>query len=506
MNFWFDAIILVAINIAVFMNWAFVSQKEHYIAGEVSKTYIRWCRVKPINLVLVFGIIIGIVYIFTVEANVPWSLTSVSALLFPLGTYDWQAKLVFTNRVKRLASIYLLLSIAIWGIFLLFVSSVISLTFLVVLAPLLVDLAAFLVWPMEKKLQNKFLTKAKAKLKKVNPRIVAITGSYGKTSTKVYVKTLIGANKNVCASAASFNNSMGLSRAVNETLMPNTEVFVAEMGTYGEGEIAKLCEWVEPEVAVMTAIGPMHLERMKSLDNILKAKSEITTKAKIVVINVDDEMLCGFVESNSDLKFFTVGSAEDQIDADLTYQHLGESKYKFTYKGLSLEVVVPKTVHISNLACAAGVALYYDVEFKDVVERMAKVVDPDHRRTIETAPNGQIIIDDTFNLNPKGALEDLKLLKSFGVDGSKKVVVTPGMIELGKTQNSENKKFGEAIGESADLLVVVGSINKKAILSGIKNTEVKEFPNRKDAVKFVMANTKKADLILYANDLPPHYP
>ena len=94
--------------------------------------------------------------------------------------------------------------------------------------------------------------------------MVAITGSFGKTSTKGYVADLVGDSKTVVASPASFNNRAGLAWAVNEQLADATEVFVAEMGTYGRGEISELCSWIRPDIAVITAVGPVHLERFGS--------------------------------------------------------------------------------------------------------------------------------------------------------------------------------------------------------------------------------------------------
>ena len=117
---------------------------------------------------------------------------------------------------------------------------------------------------------------------------IVLGGSYGKTSTKGYLAHLLAGRYSVVASPRSFNNRAGLARTVNELLVPGTDVLIAEMGAYGPGEIAELCRWLPPEVAVITAIGPVHLERFKSLDRTLAAKAEITVGAETVVLNVDD--------------------------------------------------------------------------------------------------------------------------------------------------------------------------------------------------------------------------
>jgi UDP-N-acetylmuramoyl-tripeptide--D-alanyl-D-alanine ligase len=121
--------------------------------------------------------------------------------------------------------------------------------------------------------------------------VIAITGSYGKTSTKLYTAHLLSGCFRTQASPASFNNRAGLSRAINEQLLDSTEIFVAEMGTYGQGEIREMCSWMKPKISAITAIGPVHLERMKSEERILQAKSEITETASTVVLQVDDPRL-----------------------------------------------------------------------------------------------------------------------------------------------------------------------------------------------------------------------
>src|SRR4029079_4270560 len=134
-------------------------------------------------------------------------------------------------------------------------------------------------------------------------------GSFGKTSTKEYLKALLAQQFEVVASPASFNNLAGVARTVNEHLHPGAEVFIAEMGTYGPGEIRELCAWLKPRISVITAIGPVHLERMGSLDGVLAAKREILDTAEIAVLNVDDPRLAGLAdEVSSTLRVVRCGS------------------------------------------------------------------------------------------------------------------------------------------------------------------------------------------------------
>ena len=136
-----------------------------------------------------------------------------------------------------------------------------------------------------------FVEEAAARLKGVDPVVVAVTGSFGKTSTKYHIAHLVAGTRTVVVTPASFNNRAGLARAINEQLADGTEVFVAEMGTYGPGEIADLCRWCPPDIAVITAIGPVHLERFGSEDRIVESKAEIIVPADDVVLPSDDARL-----------------------------------------------------------------------------------------------------------------------------------------------------------------------------------------------------------------------
>ena len=166
--------------------------------------------------------------------------------------------------------------------------------------PWLVDLA-LLIWnPIQRRADQRWVDQAKAGLDRSGARVVAITGSYGKTTTKGYLAHLLAGQTTVLASPASFNNRMGLARAVNEHLGPGTDVFIAEMGIYGPGEIRDMCTWIPPEVGVFTALGPVHLERMKTLENIARAKREIFERAPVGVILVDDPIMAEIAAEESE--------------------------------------------------------------------------------------------------------------------------------------------------------------------------------------------------------------
>jgi UDP-N-acetylmuramoyl-tripeptide--D-alanyl-D-alanine ligase len=332
--------------------------------------------------------------------------------------------------------------------------------------------------------------KAAAKLRAVAPEVVAITGSYGKTTTKAYVAHLLSGRRRVVASPASFNNRMGLARAINENLTPGTEVFVAEMGTYGPGEIAELCAWIPPKVAAIVSIGPVHLERFKTLENIVAAKSEILDKAEVGVICVDHPLLADLASRRRASMRVIPVSARDGIMVD------GEKIME-----------APAGVFAANLAVALGVCRAFGIGLDEITGRISGLPTAKHRQSVTVAAGGYTIIDDTFDSNPAGAAAALRMLASEGSDGTT-AVITPGMVELGPVQEEENRAFAVLAASQADHLVIVGRTNRRALQQGSANGDaaVTVVKTRDQAVEWARVNLGPGDAVLYENDLPDHYP
>jgi UDP-N-acetylmuramoyl-tripeptide--D-alanyl-D-alanine ligase len=326
--------------------------------------------------------------------------------------------------------------------------------------------------------------------------VVAITGSYGKTTTKQYVHHLLSKSVRTVASPASFNNRMGLARAINDHLVPGTEVFIAEMGTYGPGEIADLCRWIEPSVAAIVSIGPVHLERFKTEERIVAAKAEIFESAAKGVISVDHPLLEGLAhERGSTVVLLTVSVSGKS--ADIHYE-AGSIRSHGVMLG-----AVPESVFPANLAVAVGIveALGYTVDG----ELFESLPESEHRQSVTVSPSGVTIIDDTFNSNPAGAARALAVL---GRQPARKVLVTPGMVELGPVQDRENEAFASSAAAICDEIIIVGTTNRKALLRGTRNgsASVTVVPTRDAAVAIVRDRLGGGDAVLYENDLPDHYP
>jgi UDP-N-acetylmuramoyl-tripeptide--D-alanyl-D-alanine ligase len=370
--------------------------------------------------------------------------------------------------------------------------------------PGLLAISARLLSPYEEHRAGKFVVQAADRLRRVQPRVVGITGSYGKTSTKNHLADLLGTSEGVVASPRSFNNRAGLSRAINENLAEGSRVFIAEMGTYGLGEIASLCSWCPPEIAVITAIGPVHLERMKSLSVIERAKYEITERAQTVVVNIDDPTLVrwpGRLESEGK-RVRTVGSKN--VEATVRVESV-ENEWRIWIDGAVVcSMDLRLGVQPTNLACAIGAALELGVLASQIGIRLTRIQSIVNRSQVVTAASGVLVIDDTFNANPASAFAALTLLTSLPLSG-RRVVVTPGLIELGSDQYGENLSLAQKVAAYGGELVVVGRTNAKSLQVGYQKP-VRRFNTRDEAVTWVRSSLVTGDGVLYLNDLPDHYP
>lgn len=497
----------LALAAAVGLRWLRVAQREHYIGGRGAWTWQLWVRRYPADVALAALALVAVVA--GAVAGLPVLLAAGAALgaVVPLRLphRGRTSRLAWTPRVRRLAAVAGVVEAL---VVLLAPRPVAALA--VALPVLAVDLAALVLRPVEERRGRRYLVQAQHKLRQVRPRVVAITGSYGKTTTKQYLAHLLTGTTAVVPSPASFNNAMGLSRAVNEQLVPGTEVFIAEMGTYGVGEIRKLCELFPPDISVITAIGEVHLERMRTQDRILQAKSEITEKARRVVLNADDPRLARLAAELAEQGREVVRYSSTDRGADVAVLETGDGS-EVVVRGRSVgTVAVPSSVHPSNAAAALAAAVALDVDLARVVPRLASLPSVAHRLEPERTPNGGWVLDDTYNSNPVGAREALRRARRLaGETGGGVHVVTPGMVELGPVQVERNRELGRAVAEAgARTLVVVGRTNRDALRSGVDgaSTQVVDAPDRSAAVAALAGRTGPGDVVLFENDLPDHYP
>jgi UDP-N-acetylmuramoyl-tripeptide--D-alanyl-D-alanine ligase len=485
---WLLALACAAATVPAGLRWLRVAQREHYLAGEVSRFAVRWWRSNLLDMALAVAALAGVVL---TALDLRWGFVVAAAQLGPTGLAlkGRTSPLAWTGRLRRLVVVVgLALSVA-------YLAGALLDQPLLVVIPLavsfaVVDLGLLALAPLERRAGARWVEKATSRLRSIAPDVVAITGSYGKTTTKSYVAHLLSGSRRVVTSPASFNNRMGLARAINENLTPGTEVFVAEMGTYGPGEIAELCEWIPPKVAAMVAIGPVHLERFRTLENIVASKAEILDRAEVGVICVDHPLLAELAKDRAETMKVIEASAADGVSV---------AGRRVTD--------LPDGAFGANVAVALGICSALGLDLDEVLPRLADLPATEHRRSVSTAASGFTIVDDTFNSNPEGTRAALETLAGLG-EGGATAVVTPGMVELGPVQYEENRAFAATAAEQVDHLIVVGKTNRRALLEGSANgrASVTVVDSRDEAVAWVRAHLGPGDAVLYENDLPDHYP
>ena len=373
--------------VPAYLRWLRVGQREHYLPGSASRFARRWWGAGNVNRLLVAvglsGAVASIWYPPAAFAS------AVAAAAGPLGlsVRGRTSPLAWTSRLRRLsAATFVLVALPIAGSGVAGLHPALTAAAICAMgAPAIVDLALWLVRRPESRLLRPYVDRATERLRAVAPRVVAITGSYGKTTTKGYVAHLVGGSLSVVASPASFNNTVGLARAINEHLATGTQVFVAEMGTYGPGEIASMCAWLAPEIAIITAIGPVHLERMGTLERIAESKAEILQKAQVAILNVDYPLLADLAQkAEEDGKTVWCCSAKDQ-PADVTVSREGPKlRVRASHIGPEMDLLVaaPAEVEPGNVACAIAAALSLGVPAQIVASRLNDLPSAPHRRSV----------------------------------------------------------------------------------------------------------------------------
>lgn len=502
--------------------WLRVAQREHYIVKSVTRFAVRFWTLKerPINLVLFVAALASVelqirsglgVYLRMGLLAIP----SAVAIFLPwgLGLRGRTSKLVWTARLRRLALVSLVVSGT--GLGVMYVLAFLpGLAAVALLMPLAVDVSMAILARYERRSLSSFVGSASTKLQGCAPRVVAVTGSFGKTTTKNLIAGLCSGTFETLASPHSYNNRAGLARTVNENLTESVELLIAEMGAFQPGEIAELCGWVQPEIAVITALGPVHLERFGSEEAILKAKMEITETAKAVVICIDYPRLALAANelSLAGKKVWRVSGSNFMADIAVKENEEGDFIVYSTQRRIGS--LRKSEIPAGNLASAVAVALELGVGEEEIAARLGTLHPPANRLNLAIASSGVEVLDDTYNSNPTGARHALQVLSKRATPGKRVVVVTPGMVELGDRQFSENFQLGAIVAGVATDLLVVGLTNRKALIEGAtsildskaKGPNIVALTKRDEAVSWVRSNLKPGDIVLYENDLPDHYP
>lgn len=370
--------------------------------------------------------------------------------------------------------------------------------------------------PVQAGINRRFLGAATRRLQDVRPIVVGVTGSFGKTSTKDAIARLLGTGGTVLATPGSFNTTLGVSRTINEELRPEHRYFVVEMGARQAGDVAEIGRFVGHRIAVLTAIGPAHLETFGSIEGVRRAKAEIIDTLPpdgIAVMNVDDPIVREIADGLRSRSVVRYG-IEDEGRPDVTVKDLWPvergTAMTIVDRGGGEEMHVKTRLlgrhAVGHVLAAVAVSLAAGLRLLDLKEAVEALAPVPHRLQIIDGTGGITVIDDAYNSNPAGAQAALDVLSQ--MPGNKKVVVTPGMVELGDLQDEANHAFGRHAAEVADILIVVARLNRAALVSGAKSAggcKVIAVDSLNEATDHLRRELSSGDVVLFENDLPDQY-
>ena len=426
-------------------------------------------------------------------------------------------RLVMTSRASRIFSIALALLVAVGALYTLPGVPLLAWLLPVQFIPFALVLANLMLTPYERNVQQGFWNEAHRKLETLKPVVIGITGSYGKTSTKHLLGHILELQAPTLITPGSVNTPMGIARIVRERLAGQHRFFVCEMGAYGPGSIARLCRLAPPDVAILTAFGMAHYDRFKSLETVARAKLELaesvaSRQGQVIFYEQVLEAAQAQEFQNRYAKTFVVGTGLDNAfrlrdpiqdrDGIQVIVIWNEQEYR-------LRAPLYGHHHIANMAVSFATACSLGIAPADAILALATVPQIAHRLEVKSGVNGSRLIDDAYNSNPVGFASGLQLLSELNTAGGRRILVTPGMVELGTAHDQEHYKIGSLAGRSADVLLPVVTERIRRLTEGFVEANEKGIviPCREliAAQAWLNSNVRAEDIVLMENDLPDLY-
>ena len=418
-----------------------------------------------------------------------------------------------TGRVIRLSiSLGVVLLLLAWGLH--FVLPLVGGSALLLpLLPVWLVLAAWLVWPVEKTINNMFLRDAIRILNAQTGLVrIGITGSYGKTSVKFILRTILNEKYPVLATRFSFNTPMGITRSIREDLRPEHRIFIAEMGARHPKDIKELCNFVKPEIGILTAVGEVHLQTFRTIERVRETKYDLIRSLPRdgLAVFYDDGGICRELYERTDRQKVLVGSIGSNAWAEDVELHNDGSTFTLCLRHgdrARCETLLPGEHNIRNILLAAATAYELGLNIGQIQRGIAAVQPVESRIKPEKLADGRVIINNGFNANPDSSKESLALLAAYP---GRRIVVTPGYVEMGKQQDEFQFVLGERIAKVAHMALLIGPKRTKPIADGLEQAgfdmdQCHVFATLQEANDYLASIRQPEDVILYENDLPDQY-
>ncbi len=438
-----------------------------------------------------------------------------------LARKKYKKPLVFTPRAVRIFVVSILLSVLVCticfhmffdGYRLAFAGIAFGFTACCAVSYVFPVIANFLLVPLQRHIDRGYYKDAERILASMPElKIIGITGSYGKTSSKHFLHAILRERYEIVMTPGNFNTTLGVIRTIREHLKPYTEVFIVEMGAKQKGDIKEICDLVHPTMGIITAVGPQHLESFKTIETVRDTKFELADSLPadgLVLVNNDFPMIAGREVKNCRCLRYAIDNKEaaGYFVTEVEYSPKGTTFKICNAEGevMSLHTRLLGSANISDLAAAAILAMETGMTKEQIAFAVERIAPVEHRLSTRHTASGITLLDDAYNSNPVGSAMALEVLSH--MRQGRRIVITPGMIELGTDQERLNREFGRNIAKSVDIAVIVGQYNRDAILAGIEegegNPQTEVVDTFAQGQRYLNAIMRRGDTILYENDLP----
>ncbi len=429
-------------------------------------------------------------------------------------------KPVFTAKAMMLLAVTLILFLVSGWIMLL----PWKLLWLDVLTPLIVSIVVLLIEPVFVVLRNRTLKRAREKLMRYKHlKVIGVTGSYGKTSTKEFLTTILSSQFNVLATPEHKNSEMGIAQTILENLNGKHEIFIVEMGAYNKGGIKLLCDMVQPSIGIVTGVNQQHLSTFGSMKNLLSAEGggELADALKekgLLVVNGNNKHCVDLYKNFSGRKKM-YSTQHDVLMGDLWTEDISVKEYGVSFVTVSKEkylqsfwVPVLGKQQIQNLLGAILVAKELGMSFEKISESAKTIRQSQGGMTLKKGVHGIFLIDSSYSSNPDGVIADLDYLSVFSGNPStslrvKKVVVMPCLIELGKDAKQVHTMIGKKIAQVCDLAIIASrdyfsALQEGALTEGMKAEQILLCDNPVELYQLITTHCKSGDVVLLEGRVP----
>lgn len=516
-------------------------QIEEYSAGRylrwILRTRTRWLPSRTAGAWFI-GAALSFMFSEAPDGGLPALIGIISAIIAVIPPAEGEIKKAFraTARAKRLlATAFTLSALMIIGGALIVVTvladaapeirviAVDAIGFLTFIsAPLLLVIANALMTPVEAAFRGRFIAQARRVLDAVHPTVIGITGSYGKTSTKTYLAHILSGRYKVYATPKSYNTLMGVCIAINNDLAHDhsIDIFIVEMGAYIRGEIERICDLTHPEIGIVIEVGPQHLERFGSLETVAAAKYELIKALPpdgVGVFNGDNPHVLAMAERGHPAARLIVSKSAAPVSA----AQFIASDIRESLEGLSFRVTDTQTgesetfitpllgVHnVTNLLLCSAVAVHEGMSLREIAWRVRHLEPAESRLVRQTTPEGITIINDAYSANPVGIESALQVLGMHTT--GRRLLITPGMVELGARMDTENQRLGAIAAQHATDVILVGREQTLPIQRGLSAANFPEdrlhvVDTLSEAIQWYKTQLQAGDSVLFLNDLPDTY-